>query len=225
MNLTSSLTNAISIPTMAATVRAPIQERAKARRAALLLAAQIEFSELGYARTTAKSIAQRAGCATGSFYQYFHDKDAALRELGRERFEVIAGGAMALFADDPREPAPPRLDEVQARMRAVVEAVADYHREDPGLHEVLTERRVHDAELGEHTAAGEAVLVDSIASLLRRWGHPGDAEATAFVLFAMVEGSVHAHVLGHAVVDDARFYAALVDALSRVAFVARPSMT
>lgn len=203
---------------MAATVRAPVQKRAKARRAALLLAAQREFSELGYARTTAKSIAKRAGCATGSFYQYFSDKDAVLRELGQGRFELIASRAMAIFTEDSADPAAPRLDEVRARMRAVVEAVADYHREDPGLHEVLTERRVPDAELGAHTAAGERVLVESIANLLRRWRHPGDPEATAFVLFGMVEGSVHAHVLGHALVDDARFYTALVDALVRVAF-------
>ena len=40
-----------------------------------MAAAEAEFTEHGYAQTTARSIAERAGVATGTFYQYFVDKD------------------------------------------------------------------------------------------------------------------------------------------------------
>jgi AcrR family transcriptional regulator len=202
-------------------VRIPTQERAVRTRAALVDAAQKEFSQHGYAATTARSIAKAAGVSTGSFYQYFVDKDAVLRELGRARFEAIARrifGFLTVEGDRPEDTVV-AAEVVHDRLRSVVDAVADYHREDPGLHEVLTERRHHDEELDRLTSAGEALIVTQVAQLLRWWGHEGDAEATAFVIFGMVEGTVHAHVLGHAMVDDERCFAALVDAVARVAMV------
>ena len=45
--------------------RAPVQSRAHRTRAALLQAAERDFHERGYAQTTTKSIADRAGVAAG----------------------------------------------------------------------------------------------------------------------------------------------------------------
>ena len=82
---------------------------------------------------------------------------------------------------------------------------------------MVTERRPHDAELDRRATEGEQALVDRLATLLRHWGQPPDPEATAFVLFAMVEGAVHAHCLGHAHVSDERFMDTLVSSLILVA--------
>jgi AcrR family transcriptional regulator len=207
--------------TVAATMqgRVPTQRRAQRTREALLRAGCREFSARGYARATAKTIAHRARVATGSFYQYFPNKDALLRELARQRLAQVADRAFVLLetAEHPRLQGQRLLDEVGERMRAVVALVMDYHREDPGLHAVLTERRHADPELDAITSAAEHALVERIASLLERWGHDGDRLAASHVLFGTIEGSVHAHVLGHAVVSDERFVEALVDALIRVA--------
>jgi AcrR family transcriptional regulator len=192
-------------------VRVPTQGRAKRTRQRLVAAAQAEFSSRGYAQATASSITARAGVATGTFYQYFRDKDAVLRELFAERSASLAARIVQIMGE-------PRTDRpFPDRMRAVVEAVIDYHREDPGLHAVLTERRHADAELDALTSASEAALVGQIAELVRRLGRARDAEATAFVLFGMVEGAVHAHVLGAPMVSDERFIEALVDAMVTVA--------
>jgi len=205
--------------------REPKQERARRTREALLRAAQLELSTRGYQGATAKTIAEAAGVATGSFYQYFADKDAVLRELAEVRFARIAELSLAVLEVDerderdersPREPAV----EADQRMRRVVELVVAYHREDPGLHAVLAERRHHDPELDTMTSRAERALHSRIVALLARWNHPGDHEAVAFVLFQLVEGAVHAHCLGHAMVDDERFTRALVDALVRIALVA-----
>ncbi len=190
-------------------VRQPSQSRAVRTRARLSDAGRREFSKHGHAGATARSIARRAGVATGSFYQYFTDKDALLRELAEERLRAIGDRALALV-ETPRGSAPDRV-------RAMIDLVVDYHREDPGLHAVLTERRHVDRELDELTSAAELSLVRRIAALLESWEFPGDTEATAFVLFSMIEGAVHAHVLGAGVVPDERFTSALINAVLAVA--------
>lgn len=188
-------------------------------REALLAAGATTFSRAGYSGSTAKTIAAEAGVATGSFYQYFADKDALLREIAVGRLARVAGQALAGLtpaAADADEPEDLR-EQVLRRLEKVVEVVSDHHRDDPGLHAVLTERRHADPELDRITSAAERALVQRIAEQLGRWQSEGDHLATAFVLFGMVEGSVHAHVLGDSVVSDERFAAALVAALMRVA--------
>lgn len=217
---------------METAVRQPLQARAIRTRERLLAAAQVEFSEHGYAATTSKSIARRAGSATGTFYQYFSDKDAALLEIAAHRmgrvaedaFDALkpAGDSAAAAAATPRSPTEGELegamrDDVRARMARVVAIVLAYHREDVGMHAVLSERRHADPELDALTSAGELALVERIAALLATWNASGDHAAMAFVLFGMVEGAVHAHVLGTPFVSDERFVAALVAALERLA--------
>ncbi len=201
-----------------AAVRKPSQSRAIRTRARLVAAAEAEFTEHGYAQTTARSIAERAGVATGTFYQYFGDKDVMLRELADVRQQRIASEAVEVLGSDVRDVAGRELlIAVRSRMTRIVHMVMDYHRENPGLHAVLTERRHADTDLDHLTSLGEQALVHQVSNLLEHWSFSGDTTATAFVLFGMVEGSVHAHVLGTPVVDDQRFTEALVDALIRVA--------
>lgn len=193
--------------------RVPAQARAVKTRASLVSAAARAFGEDGYAGATAKGIAEVAGAATGSFYQYFTSKDEVLRELAAGRQEVLVERALGLLEVAGEGGAA----EVRARLRAVIDAVVAYHAADRGLHAVITERRHVDRELDALIAAGERRLIDRIAALLGRWGHVGDATPTAFVLLATLEGAVHAHVLGHPVVDDRRFVDALAEALLRIA--------
>lgn len=196
-------------------VRVPTQDRAIRTRAALVEAARVEFSARGYAATTAKSIAERAGVAVGSFYQYFRDKDAALRELAEARYVSIGGETANLLAAARAFNGTAAEARALAGlpMRRIVEIVIAFHREDPALHAVLTERRHADPELDTLTSDAEAALVARIAVLLRAFGREGDVDALAFTLFGMVEGSVHAHVLGRPLVSDERLTRTLVDAL------------
>ncbi len=180
-------------------------------------AAEREFATAGFAGATAKSIAARAKVATGTFYQYFADKNELLRELAVKRLAYVANRSVGMLEAEPVDNRRP-LQDAEVQMRAVVQMVLDYHRENPELHAVLTERRHVDKQLEELTARAERALVTRIASLLAAWRFDGDVEATAFVLFGMVEGGVHAHVLGESVVSDERFLAAIVDALLRVTF-------
>ena len=195
-------------------IRQPIQTRAIRTRAKIMTAGAAEFAARGYAAATAKSIAKRARVAIGSFYQYFPSKDVLLLELVAARHALAEAQAFAaLEGDDGVYP----IAEPRARIAALVEATIEQHRADPGFHAVFTERRVVDPDIDRVITDHEHRLVHRVADLLARIGFTGDPIAAAFVLFNMIEGSVHAHVLGRPVVDDARFVHALVDATLRVA--------
>jgi AcrR family transcriptional regulator len=63
---------------------APAGRRAatkEANRAVILLAARDVFAELGYGAASVRDIVRRTDLATGTFYNYFPDKEAVLRTL------------------------------------------------------------------------------------------------------------------------------------------------
>ncbi len=206
------------------TARAPVQSRALRTRAALLEAAARDFDERGYAQTTTKSIADRAGVASGSFYQYFADKDAVLRELAQARMHGLRARIEAALAARPSTSASPETVEQTYRkaVRAMVNEIIDYHRRDTGLHAVLSERRHADSLLGAMTSASERSSLANIEAGLAGFGCQGDGKALAFVIFGMIEGSVHGHVLGTRVVSDRRLVAALSDAVVELVRAAIP---
>jgi len=53
----------------------------QANRAAILDGARAVFSELGYGAATVRDIVRRTDLATGTFYNYFPDKEAVFRAL------------------------------------------------------------------------------------------------------------------------------------------------
>jgi AcrR family transcriptional regulator len=180
-------------------------------------AAQREFSERGYALTTAKSIAERADVGTGTFYHYFPDKDVLLREITGERVRYMHEQAAPLATPPlPSSDAHVLFTGARVRVRALVELCIDYHREDRGLHAVITERRLCDPELDAIMAASEREAVERLAAGLRGWNYEGDSDAAAFMMFSLLEGAVHGHVLGQAMVTDERFVHGLVEALLRI---------
>ncbi|HMJ12126.1 MAG TPA: helix-turn-helix domain-containing protein [Polyangiaceae bacterium] len=208
--------------TLPAGMREPQQPRAHKTRAALVEAARLEFSDRGYALTTAKSIAERAALGTGTFYHYFPDKDALLREITRERVHSMHEQTAPLAHAPPAVPELRVLiDGARTRMRALVELFVAYHRADRALHTVITERRLCDAEIEAIMAASEREAVERLANVLRGWGYEGDSEAAAYMMFCLLEGAVHGHVLGQALVSDERFTEGLVLALLRIAMPAR----
>jgi AcrR family transcriptional regulator len=199
-------------------LRVPLQSRSLKTRAALISAAGKEFSRRGYAEATAKSIASAANVGTGTFYHYFPDKDAVLREICRARVAYLLDESASI------EGAPSGglsvqtfVAEGRSRLTRLVELYVAYHRADRRLHRVLTERRLCDPELDAIIVASEKEAVRRFAAVLGHWGHDGDVETAAFMLFSLLEGAVHGHVLGAPVVSERRFVGGLVESMLRIA--------
>ena len=202
-------------------LRTPTQTRAHRTRASLVSAAAVEFGARGYAGTTAKSIAKRAGVAVGSFYQYFPNKDEVLHELGRTRGEGIFRATRERIRSQqevmPTQPHK-RVPIVLRMLTEIIEGLIAYHRVDKHLHAVLTERRHADARLDRITGRLERGMVETMAEHFAAWTDIPDPQAAAFVTFGAIEGAVHAHVLGDALVDDERLTATLVTGVMAIAY-------
>jgi AcrR family transcriptional regulator len=197
-----------------AALRVPVQSRSHKTRAAVIAAAMQEFSERGYAISTAKSIAERAQVGTGTFYFYFPDKDAVLREIAAERVRWMLERSAAIAAPPSGEAL---ASEARERLRRLTVLYLDYHRADRGLHAVITERRLCDSAIDAIMAESEREAVQRLSTVLERWGFEGEAEVPAYMMFSLLEGAVHGHVLSQPLLSDEAFVEGLVDGLLRLA--------
>ncbi|MDI9244751.1 TetR/AcrR family transcriptional regulator [Marinobacter sp. CHS3-4] len=180
---------------------APKQERAIRKRNALLASASAEFSAKGFEATTAKSIADHAGVATGTFYQHFHNKDDVLLEVTRQRFEALHAHLQVPEADLNVAEGSDRGTDLQQVFSQALSFLYDFHQQEAGLHDVLEYRRRVDPALAELMDGGEAILMERVRAFVARYVRD-QVETTAFCLFSMAEGIVHRHVFqGHSAVS------------------------
>lgn len=66
-----------------------------ANRAAIIAAARAVFSEMGYGEATVRDVIRRTDLASGTFYNYFPDKEALFRAVLEEFSELVRGRVQA----------------------------------------------------------------------------------------------------------------------------------
>ena len=167
----------------------PTQERALIKRRALIDAAIEEFSNIGFEVATAKSIAALAGVATGTFYQYFENKNDILRVIARGRFDNLHQ-RIQLFDVKAVDRSELSILKIEARFLTTLRFVHEFHAQDPELHQVLEQRRALDIKLKKIMDDGEAVLRNRVLAFVNTFNIP-DSELVANNLYAMAEGLVH----------------------------------
>jgi AcrR family transcriptional regulator len=178
----------------------PIQTRAKQKRTALITAAKECFSGHGYDNTTAKSIASCAGVATGTFYQYFDNKEDILCVIAEQRIDDLyqqVPSAKELFTlSDKVQKNSAKANATQDIFRYVLDLIYTFHEEAPELHQVLEQRKALDPRLAEILGQGETLLDERVLLFVQSF-NINNANTVAFNLFAMAEGLVHRHVFGN----------------------------
>jgi AcrR family transcriptional regulator len=92
------------------------EQNAARNRAAILQAAREAFCELGFGATTVRDVIRRTDLATGTFYNYFPDKEALLHEL-IQGFQV----ELMLRVHEAREAAESLEDLLRSSFRACFE--------------------------------------------------------------------------------------------------------
>ncbi len=157
---------------------------------ALLRAALLEFSEHGYTRTTSKTIAAGAGVATGSFYQYFEDKNDILYRLVSNRFESLKARYFELSENTPDHY--DDLDYLAANIARILDVMIEFHEEMSGFHALIHHRRHIDPKLDEIIRGFDQAFEDRVSHLVRLY-KPG-VPAASFVVKAIAEGVVHGFV-------------------------------
>lgn len=175
----------------------PTQARAVRKRQALISAAIKEFSKVGFEVATAKSIAAAAGVATGTFYQYFENKNDILRVIAAERFSELHDQIRFLDLEVANDDS---AEQVLTLFENTLHFVYEFHAHDPELHQVLEQRRSLDPKLRDLMHAGEAVLKERVLQFVQAMNieHPS---VVANNLFSMAEGIVHRQVFDQSLED------------------------
>ncbi|MFT6407080.1 MAG: AcrR family transcriptional regulator [Arenicella sp.] len=167
----------------------PTQERALIKRRALIEAAIVEFSTIGFEVATAKSIAAAAGVATGTFYQYFDNKNDILRIIADSRFDGLHQSIKLLELKVVNKSQSTAVN-IEAQFLETLLFVHQFHAQDPELHQVLEQRRALDAKLQTIVDQGEEVLRKRVLTFVNTF-NIANSELVAENLFAMAEGLVH----------------------------------
>ncbi|MFD9733835.1 TetR/AcrR family transcriptional regulator [Umezawaea sp. NPDC059074] len=83
--------------------RQPVQQRSAKRVERMLEACASLIEEVGYDGVTTTLIAERAGVAVGSLYQFFPDKRAVVQALTQRNLDKFMDSITARFAKTPLE--------------------------------------------------------------------------------------------------------------------------
>lgn len=163
------------------TPSAPVTERGRATRQALLDAAEEVFGESGYEGASVAEITRRAGVAQGTFYVHFPEKNATFNELvSHVNRKVRTNSAQAIVGIEDRL-------EVE---RAGFSAFFDYVDDHPGIYRIIRDaefaapeaHRKHYARLSEGYTKGLAKAMDDgqIADDI-------DPEILSYILMGLAE--------------------------------------
>ncbi|HWC79922.1 MAG TPA: TetR/AcrR family transcriptional regulator [Pseudonocardiaceae bacterium] len=148
--------------------RRPVQQRSAARVERMLEACATLIDELGYDGVTTTLIADRAGVAVGSLYQFFPDKRAVVQALtarNLDRFmdhvaQRMAGATMAHWWD---------------AVDLVFDAYVEMFRSVPGFTQIRF-GDVVDLRLMDEQRDNNTVIADRLVELLAEYFHLPRAE-------------------------------------------------
>jgi AcrR family transcriptional regulator len=174
----------------------PKRERGKQRVAALIDAGAEVFAEKGYEASTMTEIAQRAGAAIGSLYQFFPSKEALAEALFNRfaeraavsfgRVEELAPGRSARELADLFIDYKLGLGKDRDAAIALSNSVAGVVERRKPLGDAVRGRiaailRAADGALGEHEAAAAAVIVNQVMKMIPALAAAEDERAARLI--------------------------------------------
>ena len=139
-------------------------ERKAENRSKLLAAAKKVFAEKGYGAATARDIVRETDLASGTFYNYFEDKEGAFRAV----FEEFAGTASTLAGEQRRRAELSVEDRIYNAYRAFFDLVVA----DPEVFEILRRNADAIAMLGAEDLF--AAPVNELLADMQQWVADGE---------------------------------------------------
>lgn len=163
------------------------ESRRAATRGKILDAALVLFARDGYADTTVRHIARRAGVATGLLYSHFTGKEGLLRALFDESMSQVRL-SFAMAESVPRE------ERLAALVRASVQLVRE-HRDFWRLGYAARTQPAVIAALAPTLAEWNDAIVGTLHGYLADAGS-ASPELDARALFAQIDGMCQHFALG-----------------------------
>lgn len=173
----------VSTPTLATGPlrRVPVQGRSVARVQRMLDACASLVDEVGYDGLTTTLLAERAGVAIGSVYQFFPDKRAIVQALTLRNLEAYLERLAVRFAQVS-------FGHWWDGVDAAIDEYIAMHRTVPGFH-VLHFGDVVDPHLLDDEQDNNSVIADQLAQLLIQQFGLADIERLRFALAIAVEAA------------------------------------
>jgi AcrR family transcriptional regulator len=158
---------------------ATVAEHRSMQRAALLDAARDLLALGGISAVTFSAMAERAGLARSSVYEYFKTKGDVVEALAVEDFPAAVNDIRGVML---AQPTPER--QIAAYVRRQLELVSQ-----PGHRNLLALSALElDGTARDRIRSAHGLLVDLVVGALRRLGH-ADARATAAALQGAIDGA------------------------------------
>ncbi len=156
------------------------QEKRAAARDELIRGALATLSDLGYAQTSLRDIAEQTGRSVGLVHYYFDDKADLIIECVRlYKTEFVEVMRSWLTPDESPE----------LLQKRFVEGLVGTIREDAPVHRLwydIRSQALFDPRFDEPVQAIEASLVDAVAAALERCG---DASQDATLAYLALDGA------------------------------------
>lgn len=138
----------------------PVQQRSAKRVEKMLTACASLIDELGYDGVTTTLIAERAGVAVGSLYQFFPDKRAVVQELTKRNLDYFTSEIDRRLDWDNLEHWWHGVDEI-------IDIYVEMYRTRPGFAHVRF-GDVIDLRFIDEARDNNTVIADKIAGLIAR---------------------------------------------------------
>lgn len=138
--------------------RVPVQGRSVARVARMLDACAALVDEIGYEALTTTLLAERAGVAIGSIYQFFPDKRAVVQALTLRSLEAYLERLAARFSESA-------FSHWWDGVEVAIDEYIDMHRTVPGFR-TLHFGDVVDVHLLDEERDNNAVIASALVDLL-----------------------------------------------------------
>jgi AcrR family transcriptional regulator len=161
--------------------RVPVQGRSVARVTRMLDACAGLVDEIGYEALTTTLLAERAGVAIGSIYQFFPDKRAVVQALTLRSLEAYLERLTVRFSET-------EFSHWWDGVEVAIDEYIDMHRTVPGFR-TLHFGDVVDVHLLDEERDNNAVIASALVSLLTERLDVPSGPSLDFVLMIAVESA------------------------------------
>ena len=176
------------------TVREPVQQRGKEKKAKIITAARKLLNREDYEAVTANRIAMEAGVSVGTFYSYFKDKRDVFLAVIRQYSADIFGEMTANIRELKQNPS--NLEEV---VQSLILVAKKRHDNEKGLHKQMLIQSIRDPEIRKLSMMEEGRADFLIREILDQYEDQvdvKDVDAAIFLVTNCVEEMIH-HLIIH----------------------------